>query len=125
MNIELLEVSTDDQVLESKIFSFSSEFFLRLSKSEFSKLGVSVKKVVKIDGESIEFKLCDLTPFIKGSIVRFLEELLVDIVSESLDKLGESPSKDEFAEYTYDLKELARFIKMLRVSRHTHLKRVG
>lgn len=82
MNIELLEVSTDDQVLESEIFSFSSEFFLRLSKSEFSKLGVSVKKVVKIDGESIEFKLCDLTPFIKGSIVRFLEELLVDIVSE-------------------------------------------
>ncbi|GAB7222840.1 hypothetical protein VoSk93_20560 [Vibrio owensii] len=125
MDIELLEVSTDDQVVESEIFSFSSEFFLRLSKSEFSKLGVSVKKVVKVDGESVEFKLCDLSPFIRHSIVRFLEELLVDVVTESLDSLGESPSKDEFEEYTYDLKELIRFIRTLRIARYTHLKRVG
>ncbi|MDG2642660.1 hypothetical protein P7M58_24385 [Vibrio parahaemolyticus] len=125
MDIELLEVSTDDQVVESEIFSFSSEFFLRLSKSEFSKLGVSVKKVVKVDGESVDFKLCDLSPFIRDSIVRFLEELLVDVVTESLDSLGESPSKDEFEEYTYDLKELTRFIRTLRIARYTHLKRVG
>lgn len=125
MNIELLNVSSDDQIIESEIFSFSSKFFLRLSKSEFSKLGVSVKKVVKVDGESVEFKLCELSPFVKGSIIRFLEELLVDIVSESLDSLGDSPSKSEFEEYTYDLKELTRFIRMLRVGEHTHLKRVG
>ncbi|GGY48699.1 hypothetical protein GCM10011297_22160 [Bacterioplanes sanyensis] len=125
MDIELLEVSTDDQVVESEIFSFSSEFFLRLSNSEFSKLGVSVKKVVKVDGESVDFKLCDLSPFIRDSIVRFLEELLVDVVTESLDRLGESPSKDEFEEYTYDLKELTRFIRTLRIARYTYLKRVG
>jgi len=125
MDIELLEVSTDDHIVKSEIFSFSSEFFLRLSKSDFSKLGVSVKKSLKIDGESIDFKVCELSPFIRGSIVRFLEELLVDIVTETLDRLGKSPSKREFEEYTYDLNELASFIRELRVEGYSHLKRVG
>lgn len=125
MNIELLELSSDGDMVKSEVFDFSPDFFIRLSKSDFSKLGISKKKKVSIDGENIELKLCEFSPFIRNSIVSFLEVLLVDVVTESMNNLGLSPSKNEFEEYTYDLKELARFITSIRITSYSHLNRVG
>jgi hypothetical protein len=124
MNIELLEVSNDNKILDNKTFDFSQHLFLLLSKSDFSKLGVSKNIKVKLDGEDVDLKICELSPFIRSTIIRFLEEFLVEILSERLEKLGDSPSSNEFKEYTLDLRELTILVKSLKNTKYTHLKRL-
>lgn len=125
MNIELLEISKDNLMVSNETFSFSSALFLNLAKSEFSQIGVSKKMDVNLDGDIVNFKLCKLSPFIRESITRFLEVMLVDVSDECFENLGENPSKDEFLEYTYDVKELIRFIKALKKRKYNYLKRTG
>lgn len=125
MSIELYKISDENDVTESEIFDFTESFSVVLAKSDFSKLGSSVKKQIKIDEEEVVFKLIELSQFLRDVIVRCLESLLVDLVIECMESLGSSPSQEEFQEYTYDLKELSRFIACLKDAKYTHLKRVG
>lgn len=124
MNIELISLSKDNEVKDTKVFDFTSNFFLKLSKSDFSKIGDSISKQIVIEGQNVDMKLVEFSQFIRETIIRFLEGMFVDVSIESFEKLGSSPSKEEFQEYTCDLKELNRLIICLRQTEYTHLKRV-
>ncbi|UNW06314.1 MULTISPECIES: hypothetical protein [unclassified Acinetobacter] len=124
MNIELISISKNTEVNAIKVFDFTPNFFLKLSKSDFSQIGDSVTKQLVVEGEIVDMKLVEMSQFIRDTIIRFLEKMYVDLSFESFEKLGSSPSKEEFQEYTCDLKELNQLIIYLRETEYTHLKRV-
>ncbi|MDN5418831.1 MAG: hypothetical protein L0G09_15485 [Acinetobacter sp.] len=124
MNIELISLSEDNDVKDVKVFDFTDDFYLKLSGSDFSKIGNSLSSQIVIEGENINMKLVELSNFIRETIIRFLERMNVDVSNEIFEKLGSSPSKQEFQEYTSDLKELNQLIIYLRKVKFTHLKRV-
>lgn len=125
MNIQTLAIDKNGKVLEIRVFEFSDDLFLHFAKSEFSKLGVSVKTSVVIDEEHLEQKLVQLSPFVRQALAGYLKDYLVDLLKESLEKMGNSPSKIEYQEYTVDLKVIPDLIRCIESNKYTHLNRMG
>ncbi|WP_122208943.1 hypothetical protein [Pseudomonas viridiflava] len=125
MNIQTYVVDKNGQVLDMQVFDFSDELFMHLAKSEFSKLGVSVKTTVVIDEEHVELKLVQLSRHVRHALAGYLKDFLVDFLKESLRKMGRSPSKIEYQEYTVDLKVIPDLIRCIENEKYTHLNRMG
>ena len=125
MNIQTYVVDKNGKVLDTQVFDFSDELFMHLAKSEFSKLGVSVKTTVLIDEEHIELKLVQLSRHVRHALAGYLKDFLVDFLKESLGKIGSSPSKIEYQEYTVDLKVIPDLIRFIENEKYTHLNRMG
>jgi hypothetical protein len=88
---------------KSDSIEVSENFYLWLAKSDFSKIGKSVKR--KILTEDEEAKL-DVVPINgeKGNRQKFISFFNQEIVREGkamLDKLGDSPSTKEYQKATY------------------------
>ena len=114
----------NNAVLNSQSVELSDELFLKLSKSEFSQIGASKKIKVKIDEDEIELGLVELSSKLRSFFLIFLKDLLVEVLSDSFDKLGESPSKDEFFDYTCDPKSILNLIECFQNQEFTHLNRI-
>ncbi|WP_225085920.1 hypothetical protein [Pectobacterium colocasium] len=125
MNIQIHVVDENSKVLKTRVFDFSDALFLHFAKSEFSKLGVSVKTSVILDEAPAEPTLVRLSPFVRQALAGYLKDYLVDLVKESLAKMGNSPSKLEYQEYTMDLKEIPDLIRCIEDDEYTHLNRMG
>lgn len=125
MNIQAHVVDKSGKVLKTSVFEFSADLFQHFAKSEFSTLGASVKTPVVIDDEHVELKLVQLSPFVRQALAGYLKDYLVDLVKESLKKMGSSPSKLEYQEYTMDLKEIPDLIRCIENGEYTHLYRMG
>lgn len=125
MNIQAHVVDKSGKVLKTNVFELSTDLFLHLAQSEFSKLGASVNTTVLIDDEHVELKLVQLSPFVRQALAGYLKDYLVDLVKESLKKMGSSPSKLEYQEYTMDLKEISELIRCIENGKYTHLCRTG
>lgn len=125
MNIQIHAVAEDGKVMETRVFEFSDDLFRRLAQSEFSTLGVSRKTEVVLDDEVIERKLVLLSPFVRNALVSFLNHELVGLLKESLAKMGDSPSRVEYQEYTRDLREFVELIQCIEKDKYTHLNRIG
>ena len=125
MNIQTYVVDENGKVRKTRVFEFSDDLFLHFAKSEFSKLGSSVKTRVIIDEEHVELKLVQLSPFVRQALAGYLKDYLVDLLKESLEKMGTSPSKIEYQENTMDLKVIPDLIRCIENEEYTHLNRMG
>jgi len=125
MNIDAHVVDKSGKVLKTSVFELSADLFQYFAKSEFSTLGASVKTSVVMDDEHVELKLVQLSPFVRQALTGYLKDYLVDLVNESLKKMGSSPSKLEYKENTEDLKKIADLIRCIENGEYTHLYRMG
>ncbi|QFT22737.1 hypothetical protein FIV02_14275 [Pseudomonas sp. THAF187a] len=125
MNIQIYEVDQNGKVLATRVFEFSGDLFMHFAKSEFSRIGVSTKTPVVIDEEHAELKLVELSPFVRQALAGYLKDYLVDLLKDCLKKMGNSPSRLEYQEYTIDLKEMPDLIRCIEDDKYTHLNRMG
>lgn len=125
MNIQTYVVDKNGKILETQVFDFSDNIFLHLAKSEFSKIGSSAKTTVVIDEENVELELVQLSPFVRQALAGYLKDYLVDLLKEYLEKMGSSPSKSEYQEYTFNLKVIPNLIRCIENVKYTHLNRMG
>lgn len=126
MDITFYKASFDKNTpSECAIVELSDDLFEKLAKSEFSQMGISKKRKINLDGELIEVKAVELTPMIRDSILVYLKNLLTNDLQNNLEKLGNSPSTNEFRDYTLDLKPILELIRLIETDTYTHLDRTG
>jgi hypothetical protein len=105
----------------------SRDFYQKLLQSDFTEIGTSHEKIVEIDGEKEEIEAIDLN---KGKIpnrqrlIDFFKEEIVEESIKMLEKLGDSPSKEEYKEQTYPLRKLQEILKYLENTQYSYLQRV-
>lgn len=108
----------------SATIELSDEFYEKLAKSDFAEIGKTLKKPIKTDDEEVEMEVIDLC---KGRITnrqRLIEFCKEEIVQESrimFEKLGDSPSKEEYNQYSSDLRQLHEILKHLEDSQYHYL----
>ncbi|MGK7876357.1 MAG: hypothetical protein AB4426_24585 [Xenococcaceae cyanobacterium] len=95
-----------------------------LVKSDFYKIGKSVPRKIRIDGEEENLLLVQLS---KGNRKKLSKFFLEPIIQESdivLTKLGDYPSKQEYQEATYRLRKLLQLRKCVENEDYYYLQRV-
>jgi len=106
-----------------EIVEVSESFYEWLARSEFSEIGASRETSINIDNEESLLKLVDLN---KGNRQRFKDFLLEAIQQESeamLEKLGDSPSKEEYQKESYPLRKLQELLKIITNIQYQYLER--
>lgn len=102
----------------------TENFYEWLAKSEFSKIGKSVARKIKIEGEEEKRDLVQLS---KGNRKKFKDFFSKAIVHESMivrDKLGDSPSVKEYQAENYRLWKLQDLLKGVENEKYQYLQRV-
>jgi len=91
----------------------SSELFLSLARSEFSKIGKSVTRKVDIDGEVDTARVVMLGKNNREKIIQFLRKRIATEVKLVLSKLGSIPSVNEYQEGVFDLQSLSELLEVV------------
>ncbi len=102
----------------------TENFYEWLAKSEFSKIGKSVPKKIKIEGEDQKLELVQLS---KGNRKKLKDFFSKAIVHESMvvrDRLGESPSTKEYQSESYCLWRMQDLLKCVENEKYQYLQRV-
>lgn len=104
---------------------FSEQFYEKLIDSDFAEIGKPHKIQVEVDEEKTEIDAIDLD---KGTITnrqRFIDFLKEVIVEESLtmiEKLGDSPSKEEYKSLTSTLKIFKEILQCLKNPQYSYIE---
>ncbi len=107
----------------TKSIELSEDLYKSLAKSEFSKIGKSVPKKIKIEGEDQKLELVQLS---KGNRKKLKDFFSKAIVHESMvvrDRLGESPSTKEYQAGNYRLWKLQDLLKCVENEKYQYLQR--
>lgn len=108
----------------TRSIELSEDLYKWLAKSEFAKIGKSVPRKVKIEGEEEKLELVQLS---KGNRKKFKDFFSKAIVHESMivrDKLGDSPSVKEYQAKNYHLWKLQDLLKGVENEKYQYLQRV-
>ncbi len=115
----------ENTVPESEVaIDLFEEFYEKLAKSDFTEIGKNLRKKIKSDDEEVEIEVIDLD---KGTITnrqRLIDFLKAKIIEESrtmLEKLGDSPSKEEYNQHSGDLRKLHEILKHLENPQYHYL----
>ncbi|MGB3192421.1 MAG: hypothetical protein WBB43_23690 [Limnoraphis sp.] len=95
-----------------------------LIHSEFSKIGKSVPRKIKIDGEEETLPVVQLGKGNRKKLRNFFVEVIVEDDYKMLKELGDSPSKQEYQAATSHLKKLQEIRKLLENENYQYLQRV-
>lgn len=98
LDITFYKENTDPE--SEAAIALSEEFYEKLAKSDFAEIGKTLKKKIKID---------------------FLQEEIVEETKIMLEKLGDSPSKEEYNQHSSDLRKLHEILKHLEYSQYHYL----
>jgi len=120
----MLDISFYSQDREEvEVVEVPEELYHRLAKSEFSKIGKSDEKEMKIDGEITKSCVVLLEGETRRKFSDFFRNEIVQESDEMLDKLGNSPSKQEYIEASSRLKILQSLRKLIEDEKHKYLNR--
>ncbi|MBD2280764.1 MAG: hypothetical protein HEQ13_22350 [Dolichospermum sp. DEX189] len=103
---------------------FSNKFYETLIKSDFAEIGKVRELEIVIDEEKSKIEAIDLE---KGTItnrqrlIDFLKESIVQESLNMLEKLGDSPSKQEYKETTSTLRIFQEILKCLKNREYCYL----
>ena len=103
---------------------FSNKFYETLIKSDFAEIGKVRELEIVIDEEKSKIEAIDLE---KGTItnrqrlIQFLKESIVQESLNMLEKLGDSPSKQEYKETTSTLRIFQEILKCLKNREYCYL----
>lgn len=104
---------------------FSEQFYERLIKSDFSEIGKLHKVQVEVDEEKTEINAIDLD---KGKItnrqrlIDFFKEVIVEESLNMIEKLGDSPSKEEYKSQTSTLKIFQEILQCLKNPQYSYIE---
>lgn len=108
---------------EAEVMEVSEEFYQWLARSEFSRIGKSEVKEMKVDGEPVEVSIIQLEGMNRRKLSDFFRDAIVQETDEMQDKLGSSPSKEEYQESTYRLLMLQKLRKQIENEQYKHFQR--
>lgn len=86
-----------------------------LLKSDFSKIGKSVSRKIKVKAEEEKIPLVQLGKDNRKKLRAFFFEAITQESDAVLTKLGDCPSKKEYQDATYRLRKLQRHFRALAV----------
>ncbi|MFB2897350.1 MAG: hypothetical protein U7127_13230 [Phormidium sp.] len=121
--LDISFLSRDGQLTNS--VQVGSEFHEWLAKTDFSKIGKSVKTKIKIEGEEASLPLVKLGKDNRKKLRNFLLEAISEESDSVLSQLGDSPSKQEHQTLTYRLKKLQELRKCVENEKYQYLQRVS
>lgn len=104
---------------------FSEQFYERLIKSDFAEIGKPHKIQVEVDEENTEIDAIELD---KGTItnrqrlIDFLKEVIVEESLNMIEKLGDSPSKEEYKSQTSTLKIFKEILQCLKNPQYSYIE---
>jgi hypothetical protein len=84
----------------------SDDLFLRLAKSEFSKIGKSKITSIYLDGEKAKLPLVALSKGTRTNLGRFLVCFIAEEVERLIDQCGTRPTGREVEPFLRDLESL-------------------
>lgn len=119
--LDITFYSQDKQ--EAEVIEVSEEFYQWLARSDFSRIGKSEVKEMKVDGEPVEVSIIQLEGMNRRKLSDFFRDAIVQQTDEMLDKLGNSPSKQEYQEATYRLLMLQKLRKQIENEQYKYLQR--
>ncbi len=115
-------ISKDGSLTNS--VELTEDFYFWLAKSEFSKIGKSVRRKIQIDGEEDKLSVVQLS---KGNSKKLKQFFRDEVVRESdavITKLGDSPSKEEYQAGTYRLRKMLELLKCVENENYQYLQRI-
>src|SRR5262245_42603173 len=90
----------------------SNDLYLRLARSEFSKIGKSRNTAITIDGEKAKLSLVSLSNRVRTNLERFVICFIAEEVQRLIERAGTRPTGREVEPF---LKDLASLLQILRV----------
>ena len=108
---------------EAEAIAVSEEFYQWLARSEFSRIGKSEIKEMKVDGKPVEVPVIQLEGMNRRKLSDFFRDAIVQETNEMLDKLGSSPSQEEYQAATYRLIVLQRLRKQIEKDQYKYFQR--
>jgi len=110
----MLDVSFYSQGQESVApIEIPEDFYEWLAKSDFSKIGLSEKREMKIDDEPEQVDVVVLDWETRRKYSDFFRDEIVKQSDQMLEKLGDSPSKEEYSPFYSRLKLLQDLRKQI------------
>jgi hypothetical protein len=91
----------------------SDDLFIRLAKSEFSKIGRSRPTPISLDGEKVKLPLVALSKGVRTSLGRFLVCLIAEEVERLIDRCGTRPTGREVEPFLRDLESLIQISRVV------------
>lgn len=90
-----------------------NDFYEWLSKSEFPRIGKAEKQEMTGDGEAVEVSAIPLEGENRRKFSNFFRDEIVHESDKMLNKLGDSPSKNEYMKHSSRLKTLQELRKLM------------
>ena len=100
----------------------TENFYNWLIQSEFSQIGKTEKVEMKPDGEPVKVDAILLEGGNRRKFSNFFRDEIVQESDEVLRKLGDSPSKQEYADATFRLKNLQDLRKLVEDEKCKYLE---
>ncbi|MCW6035696.1 hypothetical protein K4A83_05340 [Spirulina subsalsa FACHB-351] len=125
MSLDIAFYGKNDK--SSTNIELSAEFYERLAKSDFSEIGTTHRIEVQIDGEQTEIEAVDLDKGIisnRQRLIDFFKEAIYEESRNMIDKLGDSPSKDEYQQQSYPLIKFHEIMKCLENTQYCYLQKI-
>lgn len=108
---------------EAKIVEISEDFYEWLARSEFSEIGKSELREMKVDGEPIEVSVVQLEGMNRRKLSDFFRNAIVEESDKMLQGLNRSQSKEEYRDATYKLSLLQKLRKPIENEQYKYLQR--
>ncbi|ACK70739.1 hypothetical protein PCC7424_2318 [Gloeothece citriformis PCC 7424] len=101
----------------------SQNFYEWLIQSEFSKIGQSEEQEMQGDGETVKVSVVLLEGENRRKFSDFFRDAIVHESDSMLEKLGESPSKEEYIKASSRLKQLQDLRKAIEDEKFKYFSR--
>ncbi|UKO99094.1 hypothetical protein [Nostoc sp. UHCC 0870] len=109
--LDIVFYSQDKTTVDS--VDVSQDFYKWLEQSDFSKIAKPQEIEMKPDGEPVKIAVILLEGGNRRKLSDFFRDVIVQESDEVLNKLGSSPSKQEYMDTTYKLKTLQILRKLV------------
>lgn len=106
-----------------EVVEISPEFYNWLIQSEFSKIGKSEENEMTGDGEVVKVPVVLLEGGNRRKFSDFFRDEIVQESESMLNKLGDSPSKQEYVDASFKLKALLNLCKFVENEKFKYLSR--
>jgi hypothetical protein len=101
----------------------SDNLFLRLAKSEFSKIGRSKVTSISLDGEKVRLPLVALSKQLRTNLGRFLVCFITEEVERLISRCGTRPTGREVEPFLRDLESLIQISRAVTNEKASFLLR--
>ncbi len=113
--------SHDKKAVET--IEISEDFYNWLTQSEFSKIGKSEEKEMQGDGEAVKVSVVFLEGENRRKFSDFFRDAIVYESENVVNKLGNSPSKEEYINAFSRLKDLQKLRKVIEDEKFKYFSR--